>query len=63
MYVPGSSGKKKEEEEKSFKEKLRSKAIDLYEKELQIPAALDLGLKSDSRTQLRVLCKTVVLES
>jgi len=63
MYVPGSSGKKKDEEEKSFKEKLRSKAIDLYEKELQIPAALDLGLKSDSRTQLRVLCKTVVLES
>jgi len=50
-------------DDKPLKEKLRAKALDLYEAELHIPAALDLGLKSGSRSQLRVLCKTVVLES
>lgn len=52
-----------EKEEKSVKDKLRARALELYEAELHVPAALDLGLKSESRSQLRVLCKTVVLES
>lgn len=55
--------KKNDDEERSMKEKLRLKAMALYEEELTIPAALDLGLKSSSRSQLRVLCKTVILEA
>jgi len=51
------------EDEKSLKEKLRAKALDMYENELHVPPALDLGLKSGSRSQLRVVCRTVVLES
>ena len=55
--------KKASSEELTKKDKLRAKAMSLYEEELTIPAALDLGLKSTSRSQLRVFCKTVILEA
>jgi len=42
---------------------VRERALVAYKRELSCPANLDLGLHGVTRANLRVLCRTAVLES
>jgi len=48
---------------RTFREKLRDKALTLYKNELTVKSAFDLGLHGVTRAHLRILCRQAVLDA